>query len=109
MILTRISISLVTALALAFGGNSGADAQGEDTVLNLKQSGWIVVEKTIRDEKFPGVIPYQNLVRVVHVSTYIMQKEGVRRTCRMSQDTMLDSIEQTCDLITSNGRGQLVD
>ena len=69
---------------------------GTETTAGLRTDGWRVVDKHERQEKRPGLPPYQALVRVVQITTFVLTKDGERRICDMIYDSQRDRITETC-------------
>ncbi len=62
----------------------------------LQGDGWRVMEKHEHQEKRPGLPPYENLTRVVQITTLVLTKEGQHMTCRMAYDSQRDKITEAC-------------
>ena len=88
-----VSLLCVFGAAILSGPPSAA---GEATVAELREQGWRVVEKTSHQEKHPGIAPYENLTRVLQVSTFVLAFNGKRQTCRMVYDSQRDNLSETC-------------
>ncbi len=77
-------------LAAANGASAGA------TVNGLRRAGWTVTEQQGRIERRPGLPPYETRARDVHVTTFVLEKDGRRKRCTLSYDSQLDSIAEEC-------------
>ncbi len=84
---------LIVTAALLFGLD--APASGE-TVNELRQAGWVVIEKQERIEQRPGLPPYETMMRDVHVTTFVMEKGGLRKVCTLAYDSQLDTLAEEC-------------
>ena len=77
-------------LAAANGASAGA------TVNGLRRAGWTVTEQQGRIERRPGLPPYETRRRDVHVTTFVLEKDGRRKRCTLAYDSQLDSIAEEC-------------
>jgi len=76
---------------------SGRPAAGtEATSASLQEQGWRLIDKHERQEKHPGIAPYENLTRILQITTLVLEKDGKRQTCRMIYDSQRDNISETC-------------
>ncbi len=75
---------------------SAAPAAGGETVNGLRRAGWVVIEKHGRIERRPGLPPYEAMERAVHVTTFVMEKDGRRKVCTLAYDSQLDSFAEEC-------------
>ena len=73
-----------------------APAVAGETVNGLRRDGWVVVEKREQIERRPGLAPYESLIRVVLVTTYLMEKDGRRKRCTLAYDSQRDAFEEAC-------------
>ena len=71
-------------------------APGHATVVGLRQAGWMVAEQQERIERRPGLPPYEMLDRNVHVTTFVLEKNGQRKRCTLAYDSQLDTIAEEC-------------
>ena len=71
-------------------------SKGIQNVLELKRQGWKVIEKQSRVESRPGLKPYQNLKREVHVFKYWLSKKEKFYFCLVEYDSQLDTIRGSC-------------
>ncbi len=83
-------------MAMLFAPTGSAGAPAAETVHGLRQAGWVLVEKSERDEWRMGLSPYENMRRLVYVVTYTLKKEGRTMTCTLARDVMYDTFKQTC-------------
>ena len=86
---------LILTAALLIGLDAPASAGGE-TVNGLRQAGWVVIEKHERIEQRPGLPPYEAMIRDVHVTTFVMEKDGPRKVCTLAYDSQLDTLAEEC-------------
>ena len=86
---------LIVTAALLIGLDAPASAGGE-TVNELRQAGWVVIEKQERIEQRPGLPPYETMMRDVHVTTFVMEKGGPRKVCTLAYDSQLDTLAEEC-------------
>ena len=94
----RLTGLMILVAALTLMTLTGpATAQTRATVHELRQAGWVIVEKTENDEWHTGIPPYEELRRLVYVVTYVLEKEGKIMTCSLARDVMYDSFRQTCN------------
>ncbi len=97
-------VFVVAALACVAGPSEDDAVAGERitpasagaTVSGLRQAGWMVTEQQKRIERRPGLPPYEMLARVVHVTTFVLEKNGQRKRCRLTYDSQLDTIAEEC-------------
>jgi len=91
-----LALSVSTILA---GNPILAPTQAQDKtrpIAGLQDAGWKIVRKTEESKQLPGIAPYENLVRVVHVISYRMQKGSDMMLCQASFDTQRDRYDETC-------------
>ncbi len=86
---------LILTAALLIGLDAPASAGGE-TVNGLRRAGWVVIEKQERIERRPGLPPYEAMIRDVHVTTFVMEKDGPRKVCTLAYDSQLDTLAEEC-------------
>jgi hypothetical protein len=91
----RDSIVLCATAYLFLQGVSGP-ATAAENVIDLRRAGWVVVGKEGRLEQRPGQPPYRTRQRVVHVTTFVMEKDGRRKVCTLAYDSQLDSFDEKC-------------
>ncbi len=72
------------------------EAAGGETVNGLRQAGWVVVEKRGQIERRPGLPPYETMDRAVHITTFVMEKDGQRKVCTLAYDSQLDTLDEEC-------------
>jgi hypothetical protein len=82
-------------IALCLLATPAQAAEGE-TVNGLRQAGWVVVEKRDRIERQPGLPPYETTDRAVHITTFVMEKDGQRKVCTLAYDSQLDTLDEEC-------------
>ena len=83
-------------LCLAVLVSLAAPAAAAETVNGLRQQGWVVIEKQGRIEQRPGLPPYETMARAVHVTTFVMEKDGQRKVCTLAYDSQLDTFAEEC-------------
>ncbi len=83
-------------LCLAVLVSLAAPAAAAETVNGLRQEGWLVIEKQGRIEQRPGLPPYETMVRAVHVTTFVMEKDGRRKVCTVAYDSQRDTFAEKC-------------
>lgn len=71
--------------------------EGDMRVSRLLQEGWKILEKTEALERHEGLAPYEDLDRIVHVSTYRMGKSGKIILCRIAYDSQRDHSAESCE------------
>ena len=92
--LRRRLLGLSVLLSLASAAPP-AVAEGE-TVNELRQAGWVVIEKQGRIERRPGLPPYETMSRAVQVTTFVMEKGARRKVCTLAYDSQLDTFAEEC-------------
>ncbi len=80
----------------AVAGEHSTSASSEATVVGLRQAGWVVTERQERIERRPGLPPYEMLERTIHITTFVLQKNGRRKRCRLDYDSQLEVFDQEC-------------
>jgi hypothetical protein len=96
MISGKLLLGPFLASGLASGVATTPVAVEGDSVLSLRQAGWVIVEKSVRDEKHPAVAPYLSISRIINVTTWVLKKGDYHRTCTIARDTVLEKFEQSC-------------
>jgi len=92
MVLIRCLL-LGTALMLtSFGGWADEPVRVRDLTLN----GWKIIEKSAQTLRKPGVPPYENMTRVIEVTTYRLAKGQRHYTCSIAYDRQQDQFEEGC-------------
>lgn len=76
-------------------------------VLELKRQGWEVLEKQSEVEPRPGLKPYQNLKREIHVVKYRLRKGKEFVFCLVEYDSQLDTIREACDVSQENAERRI--
>ena len=66
------------------------------TVKDLREQGWDVKDTQSRNETRPGLPPYENLARVVSITTYVLVRGDDTITCEIVYDSQQDSLEEHC-------------
>ena len=75
---------------------AGPIAAKEISVAGLRTAGWSVVSKEESRRSLPGVTPYENLTRVIQVTTFVLKKGADQTVCEMAYDSQRDRIDETC-------------
>lgn len=88
--------TLPICLAASLFATPILSAAEQPGVAGLRDQGWRVVSTAERRETRPGVAPYENLTRVIQITTYVLDKDGRRMTCEMAYDSQRDRIDETC-------------
>lgn len=87
-------LALLQAIAFTF---SAAHAEGAiKTVVDYLADGYTIAEKREEEHRLPGKPPYEQLERVVHVTTYRLERNGDAVTCEVAYDSQQDSIATIC-------------
>jgi hypothetical protein len=74
-------------------------SQADDGTLpmaKLQSAGWKVVEKREEKKELPGVAPYQNLVRLVQLVHFRLEKDGQVMRCTAEYDSQRDKYTEAC-------------
>ena len=95
-VMTRIRIVVAALILMTLAGPLRAQTETEASVFDLRRAGWVIVEKTARNEWQAGVPPYEELGRMVYVVTYVLEKDGQTMTCTLARDVMYDTMKQSC-------------
>ena len=56
----------------------------------------MVTEQQERIERRPGLPPYEKLDRYVHVTTFVLEKNGRRKRCMLAYDSQIDTFAEEC-------------
>ncbi|MDJ0956229.1 MAG: hypothetical protein QNI91_05220 [Arenicellales bacterium] len=67
------------------------------TVKDLRDQGWQVKEMHSRNETRPGLPPYENLDRVVSITTYVLVRGNDTIICEIIYDSQQDSLQEHCE------------
>ena len=68
----------------------------KESMIQLRQQGWKVEEKTSFVERRPGKRPYQMLKRDVQVVLYRLHRQEKELFCRVEYDSQQDTIREMC-------------
>lgn len=74
-------------------------SQADDGTLpmaKLQATGWKVVEKREEKKELPGIAPYQNLVRVVQLVHFRLEKDDQVMRCIAEYDSQRDKYTEAC-------------
>ena len=71
-------------------------APAPTTVKDLKDQGWRVKDMHSRNETRPGLPPYENLDRVVSITTYVLIRGNDTIICEIIYDSQQDSLQEHC-------------
>lgn len=66
------------------------------TVKDLRQQGWDIKDMHSRNETRPGLPPYENLARVVSITTYVLVRGDDTITCEIAYDSQRDVLQEHC-------------
>ena len=66
------------------------------TVKDLREQGWEVKDMSSRNETRPGLPPYENLPRVVSITTYVLIRGDETITCDITYDSQRDNLQENC-------------
>ena len=97
-------VFVVAALA-GFAGPSERGAEAGEritpapaaaTVIGLRRAGWVVTGQRERLERRPGLPPYETLDRQVHITTFVLEKNGRRKRRTLAYDSQLDTFAEDC-------------
>ena len=66
------------------------------TVQELRQQGWTVTSTNSRNETRPGLPPYENLPRVVSITTFTLVRGDKTITCEIAYDSQRDTLQEDC-------------
>ena len=75
---------------------SSETAQKDVTVYQLQLDGWEIYEVISYEEILAGLSPYEDLIRVVLVTTYVLRYFNKEIVCSMYYDSQLDNYEEQC-------------
>ena len=96
-VLLAVGVLLLSAFTgWAVPAKAAENAPVEVTVKNLQQQGWTVTKSSSRNETLPGLPPYEELPRVVSVTTYILERGGKTITCEIAYDSQRDTLDEHC-------------
>lgn len=92
-----LSIVVVAMLLIGAAILSGPRAQDQTpSIAALQADGWRIIEKTERQDRLPGLPPYENLVRVVQIVQYRLRKGDRLMHCKATYDSQRDHYGETC-------------
>ena len=66
------------------------------TVKELRGQGWTVASTTSRNETRPGLPPYENLPRVLSITTFTLIRGDETITCEITYDSQRDTLHEHC-------------
>ena len=87
-------IGVTVGLSSAVGAQQTAPASM--TVKDLRQQGWDVKDMHSRNETRPGLPPYENLARVISITTYVLIRGEDTITCEITYDSQRDILQEHC-------------
>lgn len=87
---------VVALVALEVGAYGGVAIAGGMTMIELRQTGWVVVEQSERVEAREPLAGYTQGHREVLINEYRLAKDGAVMTCTMAYDNHLDTLTQAC-------------
>ncbi len=84
-------------LSLLVMGLSPVGAQTPELgVYGLRQQGWTLIGSETREQVLPGLPPYEELPRLLSVTTYHLEKDGQAMTCEIAYDSQHDRQHEQC-------------
>ncbi|HCY13169.1 MAG TPA: hypothetical protein DG414_04945 [Gammaproteobacteria bacterium] len=84
-------------LSLLVMGLSPVGAQTPELgVYGLRQQGWTLIGSETREQVLPGLPPYEELPRLLSVTTYYLEKNGQAMTCEIVYDSQHDRQHEQC-------------
>ena len=95
--LIKIRQTIACFFIINFCGYIAASNATDALIPNLRMQGWELVDKFEEIQKFSGEGQYKNLVRVVHKSYFVFEKQGKRKICWISYDSQRDKISENCE------------
>ena len=97
IVLVAVGVLLGSTFAgLTVPAKGSEDAPVEVSVKNLQEQGWQVTKTSSRNETFPGLPPYEELTRVVSITTYVLERDGKTITCEIAYDSQRDTLDEQC-------------
>ena len=58
--------------------------------------GYAIAEKREEERQVPGLPPYEQMKRVLHVTTYRLERGGEAVVCEVTYDSQRDTISTAC-------------
>lgn len=86
---------LAFASALALAGPVLAD-EPHKSISAYLADGFTVADKREEKRTVPGVPPYEQLRRVLHVTTYRLERAGEAVICTVTYDSQQETISTVC-------------
>lgn len=83
-----VGILLTTGLALA--------AESKNDVAAYLADGYKIAGKKEKERTVPGLPPYEQIKRVLHVTTYRLERGEETVICEVTYDSQQDTISTTC-------------
>ena len=62
----------------------------------MQADGWRVSDRREEKKELPGIEPYENLIRVIQVVHYRLEKAGQVMRCTAEYDSQRDKYTETC-------------
>ena len=90
----KIFCSTLLIWLLSFTVGSAQEARISD----LRSEGWTEIERREQIKNYPGERPYENLTRVIQVTHFVFEKDGMTKICWISYDSQRDQIREDCKL-----------
>ena len=87
---------VVTGAALVACTYGGIAIAGDMTMIELRQNGWAVVDKSERVESRDSLDGYSQGQREVLITEYTLEKASAVMKCVITYDNHLDKVTQTC-------------
>ena len=89
--------AVLTALVAGWVPPAAAQDDSGAKVKDLLRDGWRIIAKIETKERRKGLPPYENLTRVVQVTTYTLGKAGKTMECRIAYDSQQDRMTEACE------------
>lgn len=86
---------LALAGALAAAGPALASEPDKGVAAYLAD-GYAIAEKREEERQVPGLPPYEQMKRVLHVTTYRLERGGEAVVCEVTYDSQRDTISTAC-------------
>ena len=86
---------LLAGLIALLAGTVAAAEPGKQ-VAAYRAEGYTIAGKQEEERSVPGKPPYEQLKRVVHVTTYRLERGAEKVVCEVTYDSQLDTIATLC-------------
>lgn len=87
----------IAAATAALGGAPIASASSASPLADYLSQGFAVAEKTVEHRTLPGAPPYDDLQRVLHVSTYRLVRDERQVVCQITYDSQRETLVTECE------------